>query len=373
MTNSIGTDILAIIALCYTIGLAKRNPVVNINKNRIYISAAVITIILLLLEMATIFMGISNSSGLVIPNRIANILGFSLSPVISYIMLFFNNTMKRRIFNNFLAIPLYFNLVICSLSYKTGWIFFVDAQNHYSRGNLFLLPTLISAYYFVLLVIAVIKNNSEYDTNDKKVLIPIFLLPIMGVIVQIIFKDLLIIWGSIAIALLLYYIFLRELQFKYDVQTGIKNRSAYEKEMAKFLKGDKNAAIIVLDLNNLKRINDLSGHKAGDEIIFHTAKIIGESFMDIGKVFRIGGDEFCVICEETPIALVDNALSKLEYRLNQTNEKNGITIELAYGYAFYTKNVSESIYAVFVQADKAMYKHKAKLKGFYGRRIDDLI
>ena len=113
-------------------------------------------------------------------------------------------------------------------------------------------------------------------------------------------------------SLLIYYIFLLELQFKYDIQTKIRNRAAFEKEMEQNINSDKNATIVLFDLNNLKSTNDKHGHKAGDEIIFHAAKIIEESFMDMGKAYRIGGDEFCVICKEVTRELVDNALSNLD-------------------------------------------------------------
>lgn len=371
MTASISTDILAIIALCFTIFFAKRNIVVNNRKNNIYISASVTTIILLLLEIATILMQLSVNNNLVISHRIANIIGFSLSPLVPFIILLFSKNMEKRIsYNSILVLPLYFNAFMCVLSYKNGWIFFVDAQNQYTRGDLFLLPTIVSLFFFLLLVVAIIKNV-EYENNDKKFLITILFMPIPGIIVQILFKDILLIWGSISISLLLYYIFLRESQFKYDVQTGIKNRSAFEKELEQYLKGDKSAVIIMIDINNLKQTNDKHGHKAGDEIIFHAAEIIRESFMGIGTAFRIGGDEFCVLCKEISRELVDSALSNLDHLLVTINRKCKIKIELAYGYAFYTKNEGESIYATFKQADKAMYTHKAKLKGFYGRRLDD--
>lgn len=372
ITASISTDILAVIALCLTICLANRNPAVNNYKNKIYISVSVLTIVLLVLEILTILMGLSTSNKLVIPHRIANIMGFSLSPVVPFIFLFFYyNNEKRISHNSFLAIPLYFNAIMCILSYKTGWIFFVDAQNQYSRGNLFLLPMIISVFYYVLIMIAVKKNTDEYKVDNEKILVLIFFMPMLGAILQIIFKDLLLIWGSMAISLLLYYILLRELQFKHDAQTGIKNRLAFEKEMEQYIKDDKNVAIVVLDINNLKKNNDKYGHKAGDETIFYAAKIVQESFTSIGKTFRIGGDEFCVICEEITKESVDSALAKLESLLTKLNEKRTVKVEIAYGYAFYTKNESESIYSIFTQADKAMYEHKAKLKGFYGRRIND--
>jgi len=361
MASSISIDVLAIIALCFTIIMAKRNIVLNNYKNVLYILAVATTIILLLLEIATIFMTLS--SNLVVPHRIVNIMGFALSPLVPFILLLFNNHKKNGIiYNSFLTLPIFFNAFMCILSYKTGWIFFVNAQNQYIRGNLFLLPTIISVFYFVLLAIAIIKNKIEYEKDEKKLLILILFIPVLGVMVQLLRKDVLAIWGSVSISLLLYYIVLRELKFKYDVQTRIKNRSAFEKEMKQYLKGDKNAALVVLDINNLKIINDRYGHKTGDEAIIQAAKIIQESFEGIGRTFRIGGDEFCVICKEVSPELVDNSLSILDQLLIAINQESNIKIVIAHGYAFYSKNESANIYATLAQADRAMYIHKADLK-----------
>ncbi|MBU3159657.1 GGDEF domain-containing protein [Clostridium frigoris] len=367
MISLISTDVLAIIALCFTISFAKRNVAVSNKKNRIYIFAAVTTIILLILEITTILMEFSNDNKLMIPHRIANILGFSLSPLVPVILLFFNSNKEKNFLHNcFLTMPLCFNAFICILSYKTGFIFFVNAQNQYTRGNLFLMPTIICMFYYVLFVIAVIKNSVKYEMEDKKILIPVLFIPILGIILQIIFKNLILIWGCTSISLLIYYIFLLELQFKYDAQTGIKNRVAFENEMERYGNEENNATIIMFDLNNLKRTNDKYGHKAGDEMIFHAAKIVEESFIGIGKAYRIGGDEFCVICNDITKKILDSALFNLDDLLIKINQKRYIEIVIAYGYAFYNKNKNENINSTFVKADKAMYIHKAKLKESYG-------
>lgn len=366
MISLISTDVLAIIALCFTISFAKRNVAVGNKKNKIYISVAAIIIALLILEIVTILMGLSSNNKFMIPYRIVNILGFSLSPIVPFILLFFNsNKGKSILYNCFLTIPIYFNAFMCILSYKTGFIFFVDAQNQYTRGKLFLLPTIICMVYYVLFVISVIKNSVKYEREEKRILIPILLIPILGIILQILFKDLILIWSSTSISLLIYYIFLLELKFKYDVQTGIKNRTAFEKKIEQYKNKDKdkNAIIIMFDLNNLKQTNDKHGHKVGDEMIFYTAKIIEESFIGIGKAYRIGGDEFCVICNEITSEVLDSALSILDNQLIKVNQKRNIKIVLAYGHAFYKKN--ENIYTTFAKADKEMYIHKAKLKEFY--------
>lgn len=233
------------------------------------------------------------------------------------------------------------------------------------------MPTIVSMFYFILIIITITRNNLDYDIDDKRIITPIFFIPLMGITVQIIFPDIICLWASIAVTLLLYYIFLRELQFKYDPQTGIKNRTSFEREMKRYLKENTKSALIMFDLNDLKSTNDRLGHEAGDDQIFYAAKIIQASFKDIGQTFRIGGDEFCVICRDISPEVLDTALAELDHLLFTINQNRSNKITLAYGYAFYTQEQGTNIYSTFAQADKAMYAHKAKLKGFYGRRIDD--
>jgi diguanylate cyclase (GGDEF)-like protein len=323
----------------------------------------VITIILLALEIATILFDVQNNSALIIPNRIANVLGFSLSPAVPFILLLFSiKEDKETVSMKLIKVPLIVNALICVLSYKTGWIFYVNSQNYYVRGYLFILPTIISLLYYLLTIIAVIKNRDEYETGDRKALLAIIFIPIIATLFQIIFKNLIIIWNGAALCLLLYYIFLRELQFTYDIQTGVKNRAAFEREMERYSNYNKNVAIILFDLNQLKETNDEFGHKIGDELLVNAAKAIKDCFYGIGKTYRIGGDEFCAICEEAPTELIVHSLAALDDLLDRVNQNRKNKIVLAYGYAFYNIKASESIYSAFSKADKAMYKHKAKLK-----------
>ncbi|NLO20999.1 MAG: GGDEF domain-containing protein, partial [Syntrophomonadaceae bacterium] len=297
MATTIITDVLAIITLFFTIWLAQRNFVVNQDKNRVYVTAALITVIILLLEIATLLLVQYASPNLVIPHRLANVLGFALSPLVPFSILSFNLDLSVGFWQRcLLRIPLYVNGLICIASYKTGWIFYVDAYNQYSRGDLFFLPTFISISYIILLILTIARNNLDYDTDDKKIIIPIFFIPLMGITLQILFPDLICLWASISVTLLLYYIFMRELQFKYDPQTGVRTRAAFERILKSYLKKGINAAVVMFDLNDLKFTNDRFGHEAGDKQIIYSAKIIQASFKDIGQIFRIGGDEFCVIC-----------------------------------------------------------------------------
>jgi len=378
MIYSISADVLGIIALFFTIFLAKRNIVVDNYKTRIYILASTLTIILLILEIASVFMEFSGNSKFLTLNKIDNIIAYALYPIVPYLFLIFSkqrnnkrNNKRSNKKNITLMFPLFFNALISILSYDTGWLFKINDDLTYVRGNFYYATIVISLFYYLLLIINTSEERLEYDDTDKKFLSYLFLIPIVSTVLQSLNKGMIIIWGSVSITLLLYYIFLRELQFKYDSVSGIKNRATFEKDMERYQKSNDNIAIIVFDLNDFKKINDKFGHKSGDNAIYNSAKILKQSFMNIGEVYRIGGDEFCVISSNVDSKIIENALKKLDQLSKNLYQKNNVKILFAYGYAIYSQNHNKSIYDAFIQADKAMYEHKAKIKGLYGRRKED--
>jgi diguanylate cyclase (GGDEF)-like protein len=372
MVSAIVTDVWSIITICFTILMAKRHISEN-RQNVNYIIASLITIALLILESITTIMLYSTDSNLVVPNRIANILGFSLSPIVPYILFRFCYGKKIKTFyKRLLEFPLYINALMSILSYKTGWIFFVDSHNYYTRGSLLPVMILICLIYYVFMVKAAYKNILEHGERDILVFALIAIFPLAATVFQCMFLGLTIVWNSVALSLLLYYIFLREMQFTYDMQTGVKNRAVFENEMDK-IEHNRDVAIVMFDLNYLKETNDKYGHKAGDEMIISAAKIINECFKGIGKTYRIGGDEFCVLCDDPRQMIVKFTLSGLDDTLKKINQNSAHKIELAYGFAVYDSKGADNIYSAFIKADEAMYRHKAKLKGIYGRRLTDKV
>lgn len=94
-----------------------------------------------------------------------------------------------------------------------------------------------------------------------------------------------------------------ELQTKYayyDQMTGLKNRRAYSEALERLEReAPASCWVIMMDSNGLKRINDTLGHFAGDEMIVGIAECLRRAFEGITSVFRLGGDEFCVVMEGT--------------------------------------------------------------------------
>lgn len=369
MSTLFALDLFSIVPLLFTISLAKRHVLEN-KKNKYYIAAAFITIVILILEIiANLFVN-SIGSQFVVAHKIVNVIGFSLSPIVPYLFLQFIGIDPDDSQHKLLILPLFFNALMCILSYQMGFIFSIDASNHYERGSLFLIPTLISLVYFSLVIYEVLENRSKIARPVKMILVLIFSLPIFSFVVQIVYPNLLLIWPSVSLSLLLYYIYSLEMQYDFDIQTQIKNRTAFDKEMLRH-DGRKNITLFVFDLNNLKNVNDSYGHSEGDLLIKSSANILNSCFANMGEVFRIGGDEFCAICENFTSEKADHALMTLNHLIDDFNDKVTNKLEMAHGYAHYQHHSNETIYEVLSRADDAMYVHKSYLKAALRRRTSD--
>lgn len=156
---------------------------------------------------------------------------------------------------------------------------------------------------------------------------------------------------------------LREIAYK-DALTGINNRRAYLEQVEK-LKSDLSSisifSIIVFDVNDLKKVNDMLGHEAGDKLIIDSCNIISSVF-NRNDVYRIGGDEIVVILKNIDTYKWDKLIDKFIDELEEFNLLNNRKISIAYGVATYDSTNDKSFEEVFSRADDAMYKNKMELK-----------
>ena len=84
-------------------------------------------------------------------------------------------------------------------------------------------------------------------------------------------------------------------QANYDDLTKLPNRSSFHKTLNNYLKDDSKLAILFLDLDNFKEINDLLGHSTGDKVLIETAKRLQKITVNTSLLSRLSGDEFCII------------------------------------------------------------------------------
>jgi len=149
-----------------------------------------------------------------------------------------------------------------------------------------------------------------------------------------------------------------------DPMTKLLNRSSFEKDMARNnTKLWITRSIIILDLNNLKQFNDKKGHDAGDVYIITAGKIIHDVFSPYGRVYRIGGDEFCVISKSLTHKKFLELRTIMEEQLAEKNEAGDmIPMTISVGYALYDASLDKTLNDTMKRADEEMYKRKEELK-----------
>ncbi len=146
-----------------------------------------------------------------------------------------------------------------------------------------------------------------------------------------------------------------------DVMTGFLNRRAYENDMKMYGKGElpEDFAYISVDLNGLKEANDIYGHEAGDELIVGATTCMNHCFGNMGKLYRIGGDEFIAIIrtgKKNPDDLIMEYLS----RTSAWSERHKRRLSTACGYASREKYPDKSVIELARIADEQMYDAKAE-------------
>jgi len=149
-------------------------------------------------------------------------------------------------------------------------------------------------------------------------------------------------------------------QSTHDTLTGLYNRHYFDAEMERLQKSRQfPISILMIDVDGLKKINDLLGHPAGDEILRRTAMVLKQAFRPEDVIARIGGDEFVVILPGTDTETASQAEQRLNHLLQEHNKDlpEGPSLSLAIGVA--TGNKKSKLMEVFSQADKAMYIVKA--------------
>lgn len=150
-----------------------------------------------------------------------------------------------------------------------------------------------------------------------------------------------------------------------DKITGLGNRMAHEKTLEQADVKKHQYIIGMFDLNNLKRCNDTMGHSAGDEYIQQSAKILKETFGEPaqGNVFRIGGDEFCVVLTDRLSGEYESAIADMKERIELYNQNSeSVKIQIAYGYAEYDEAMDAGLKETRSRADSMMYENKFRMK-----------
>lgn len=217
---------------------------------------------------------------------------------------------------------------------------------------------------FIIIITALIDMFRYYTTNSPDVA----LYSRVGDMIYII---------SITFSLFLDFVYLIRMGHKaaiireeasLDPMTKLYNRAHFEKDINKKSKHYlRKHGIIILDLNNLKEFNDQKGHDAGDRYIVTASKYIHSIFSPWGNIYRIGGDEFCVITKNLSEQQFLELQLTLENKMNAEKNSNSPSMQISSGFAIFNSATDNTLHDTMKRADEQMYKRKLMLKGEAGR------
>ena len=137
-----------------------------------------------------------------------------------------------------------------------------------------------------------------------------------------------------------------------DLLTGLYNRNKLNSYMNEILASpDAPTALIFMDINGLKKVNDNEGHIAGDNLIKRAANTLISTFHE-DDIFRVGGDEFVIIKRNVD----EERVLELIGKLNKKAKKNDVSFAVGYAMTEYSKDIER----ILKEADINMYNDKRK-------------
>jgi diguanylate cyclase (GGDEF)-like protein/PAS domain S-box-containing protein len=153
-----------------------------------------------------------------------------------------------------------------------------------------------------------------------------------------------------------------------DELTKVYNRRGFltlsEQQLKVAHRTRKEMALFYVDLDDLKKINDSSGHEEGDAALVETAEVLKDAFRDSDIIARLGGDEFAVLAIDVAEGKAASLVRRIRERLQIRNARSGIAYPLALslGISRYDPDKPCTLQDLLAQADRKMYQEKMSKK-----------
>jgi diguanylate cyclase (GGDEF)-like protein len=257
------------------------------------------------------------------------------------------------------------NALLAVLSAKNGWFFLIDAGNTYRRGPYFFLHVALTFGILGATCLLVLINRHLLEKRIFRAMLLFIVPPVAGSILQILFYGLMLNWVAVMIAVLIVYIHIQGHGLNTDYLTGTYNRRHFEQLIRSRIRRvgpEQSFAVILADMDNFKRINDLHGHKAGDEALKIAVDLIRRVLRRNDLIARFGGDEFYVLLELSSSSALKGAIKRIYHEFEQYNGSRSLPflLELSMGGAVFDPQSGMSAEQFLRQVDQLMYQEKAR-------------
>ena len=226
--------------------------------------------------------------------------------------------------------------------------------------------------YMMTALILMARNWKQMSRHFRYTLPPIVLVAILAEIVQIIVREFLFTGGAVTIVTVGFFFTLEnptlvlERKGMVDAMLGVGDRNSYEKDMKEY---DRCFAedptvpftFLFIDINNLRSINGIYGHEAGDKYIGFIAMTLMKNLKSAEKIYRMGGDEFLAVYRNVDEKTVVRDITQVREECSRRSEEMKFKPTLATGYAVSSEKY-RSLHDVLRVADYMMYRNKTEQK-----------
>lgn len=357
--------ILILLLLCIKV----RNSMFLQEQRRLFLRVAISNILFLALDSVWIFIDRQVLDISVALNWGINGCYYILSGVLGVFWFTYSETVQGsrlvqdKRYRPVTLLPVAILIILTLLSFKTGWLFYIDAQNTYHRGPAYPIQ-LLTSYGYVIFTAGKAFYLSRHTDNYRRQVelraLAAFVLPtLVAGTLQVIFPGYPILCIGNAVGILYVYLTLQEQLISRDPLTKLNNRNQlfqYLSMKITHLHEKRDLYLLMIDVDYFKTINDQYGHVEGDQAL----KIVADCLMkSCGKrnffIARYGGDEFVVLCELGTADDVQEVRAAIHAEMEKV--KTPYVLSLSIGCAKYTaaiKNQQDFI----AQADAELYKIK---------------
>lgn len=279
-------------------------------------------------------------------------LEYTLAPVVVLFLIGVMGAIER---NSFLVPLLAFNGLLQFTSGFTEWIFYIDAANNFVRGEWFRGYVLIYSIGIFVMYREVYRCSWIYQNRNGWMLFMSILSLTIGVGENEFGGESQTTFLAVSIAATMFYVYFMDIGIQTDPMTKLLNRRCYDSHLKKI---DYPTAVVIFDVDKFKYINDTYGHEKGDIVLQHVASCLRRTFGRLGYLYRLGGDEFCLILRKGYLDKVDFGLLRraLDRHLEMYRQHEPLMPAVSMGYAIYDGGLS--VQNVVKQADRQMYADK---------------
>lgn len=371
MTNAIlYSEINAVCVLFLVLICNKSQKAMYSQEQRnLFFKVAISNIVFLCLDMIWIFINNNVFVIAVFINWLLNGCYYICSGLLSFYWFQYSETVqesklvREKRYRWIAFIPISILIILTFVSLKTGWLFYIDKQNIYHRGQAYVLQLLTSYGYVLFTALKAFYLSFHTDNYRRKSelrTLAAFVVPtLLAGSLQVAFPGFPILCLGNTFGILYVFMSLQEQLISLDALTRLNNRNQLFQYLSTKLhqpQERKALYLLIMDVDYFKSINDQYGHIAGDAAL----KIVADCLMKVCEkrnyfISRYGGDEFIAICELEPTDSIQSVCDDIHAELREADTPYPLSVSI--GYARYSPDI-KSQQEFIEKADQELYKVK---------------